>query len=708
MSQREQYRRSTQELFSAPKRPAWILIPAGIVLTFLLMALIAGSELPQVLLTLTNAVWAIAILAPAFMLGLAATRPLRNSALIASSPWPDGWRLVLSAAIGLGLLGLLTLLLGSLHLLIGWFPAALLLVSAAAGYPATRELAIGWNRQIWQRELSRRHALVLLACAPLACMLVAGTLPAGALWHTEGYGYDVQEYHLQLPKQFLDNNSTMPVEGNIYSYFPLNMEMLYVLIGALVRLCGMSGTTFIYSLVFGAQILHVLITLLAAVAVALAPLRIRIPARILAFLVVISTPWTIVIGSLAYNDGAVLLFTIVALAVALRCRTRGDALLLGILLGLAVGCKMTAGVMIALPVAALLLARRRWTNLAVVATLAMVVYSPWALRSMVATHTPTSIGNPIFPLFAHTLGMDDWNDELAARFDRGHTAPANQQSPMARIGALADQSLLDRQFSPGVAALSDVQDSDYPSQTPWPMRFGIIWLAVLPALALAMLRFSRNDSGLLFLVFGVQVLAWLTCTQLQARFLLPAIAPLAWLLAIGTDAVEPLRLWTRSLLAIQAVFCLFLLRPEAGLFLGPVDQAAPGRLIGQVFVFPEDWVINHPPLVSIFSPSDTFYLEGTSKALYFPGHVIYNTVFDENKLADILDKSAPAAAVAWLQKQGVNYLVVDFNEVDRLRKTYGFPASITPMAIMAMEKYGLTPLEYQTAPEIWILRVPAQ
>jgi len=30
------------------------------------------------------------------------------------------------------------------------------------------------------------------------------------------------------------------------------------------------------------------------------------------------------------------------------------------------------------------------------------------------------------------------------------------------------------------------------------------------------------------------------------------------------------------------------------------------------------------------------------------------------------------------------------------------------MAIMAMEKYGLTPLEYQTAPEIWILRVPAQ
>jgi len=701
MSRREPYRRSTQELTSGAGPPAWMLIPAGIVLTLLLIAMIAGSQMPDVLTTLCNVSWALVVLAPATMLGLAVTRALKNSAVITASPWPDGWRLVIAAAIGLGLLGLLTLGLGSLHLLDGWMPALLLLACAAAGYPATRELIRNWDREIWRQGLSKRHTLVLLACAPLACMLVAASIPPGGLWHTEGFGYDVQEYHLQLPKQFLENNSTMPVAGNVYSYFPLNVEMLYVLIGALARLGGMSGGTFIYSLVYGAQILHLLITLLAGAAAGLAPLRMKMPARILALLVVVCTPWTIVIGTEAYNDGAVLLYAVLALAIAARCGTRMEMLLLGVLLGLAVGCKMTAGVMVAAPAAAMLMARREWSGVAVAAALAIAVYSPWAIRSMAATHTQASMGNPVFPLFAHTLGMDDWNADLAARFDRGHRPPADLRSPAARIGQLADQSLLDRQFSPGVAAFSDT--SDYPTdQTAWPLRFGIIWLAILPAIVLAIFR--GPEAWLLLLALGVQILAWLTCTQLQARFLLPAIVPLAWLLAVGTDVAEPLRIWTRFLVAIQAVFCLVLLKPEAGLFFGPESSDRP-MLIGKIFDLPEDLVTNGPTLTPVFPPSDTFYLEGTSRALYFQGDVIYNTVFDRNLLAQVLQKSGPAAAVAWLQKQGVNYLIVDWNEVDRLRSTYGFDAAITRPAILEMEQYGLAPLEYQTAPGVWIMRV---
>jgi hypothetical protein len=706
MGRRERYRRSPMEPDDAKKRPAWMLFPVGIILTLALVTVIAGPQTPDVLAALCNASWALLVLLPAMLLGLAVIRPLRQTPFIAASPWPDGWRLVVAAAIGLGLLGLLTLGLGSLHLLGGWIPVLLLLACAAAGYPAARELAANFNGQIWRRGLQKRHLLLLLACAPVACMLVAATIPAGTLWHTEGNGYDVQEYHLQLPKQFLEINSTAPVAGNIYSYFPLNMEMLYVLIGALARLGGASGVSFIYSLVFGAQILHMLITLLAGAAVALAPLHMRIPARILALLVVLCTPWTIVIGTLAYNDGAVLLYTVLALSGAVRCSTRGEALLLGVLLGLALGCKMTAGVMVALPVAAMLTARRRWGHLAAAAAVALVIYSPWALRSMTATHTPNSMGNPIFPLFAQTLGMDDWDVNLAMRFDTGHKPPANLTRPAARIGQLADQSLLDRQFSPGLAAFIDAPKypAVYPTDTtPWPMRFGILWLALLPALVLAIFR--GTEAWLLLLCLGIQVLAWLTYTQLQARFLLPAIVPLAWLLAIGTDVAEPLRVWARFLLACQAAFCALLLRPEAGLFLGPVD-ADHAPLIGRVLNLPEDWFLNGPAAASVFSPADTFYLEGTSTPLYFQGHVIYSTVFDRNLLAQVLDEKGPAAALAWLQKQGVNYLIVDWNEIDRLRRTYGFDAAITPPAILAMEVYGLAPLKYQTPAGIEIYQVP--
>ncbi len=347
--------------------------------------------------------------------------------------------------------------------------------------------------------------------------------------------------------------------------------------------------------------------------------------------------------------------------------------------------------------------RHRLTALLVVTLAATVVYSPWMLRSMVATHTRTSLGNPIFPLFAGTLGRDHWSKALAKRFDRGHRPPANEASLEGHLGALANQFFLDRQWSPGVAAYIDAlaNPPGFPSPNlPWPWRLGLLWLVCLPALAWAI---TSRPASLLLAVLAVQLLAWLSCTQLQARFLLPAIIPMAWLLGLAADRYGGLGRISLLVLLAQAGFCALLLRPEAGLFLGPIRGAAIAP-IGRRFHWPRDWLVGRHPVVR-FPTHATYYLEGLATPLYLRGRVIYNTVFNRNRLGRVLARGGPAAAVRWLEKRGVNFLILDWPEVRRLRATYGFNSAVTPAAIAAMQRAGLQPLKAPTIPGIQIFRV---
>ncbi len=706
MPRRDFYRMATgHSVLAAKKPPVWLLPPLLLVGTLAVMVLIAGRDFPAIIPPLFNIAWAAIVLLSACLLGLAVIWPLRIT-VFRHSAWPDGYRLVLAIAVGLGLLSLATLLLAGLHWLHGAAPAVLLGVAAAAGYPAARDLVARLDKNIWRKPMRGEHWLLLLACVPAAVLLTAACFPAGSLWHTEGFGYDVLEYHLQLPKQFLIHNSAAPVRGNIYSYMPLNIEMLYLLLGAVARMAAPNA--YLYVLVYGSQMLHALVTMLAAAAVALVPMKLSNRMRVLALLLVLATPWTIVIGSLAYNDGGVLLYGVLALGLAIHAAAanRGKMILLGGLTGLAVGCKMTAGVMVALPVAAMLLWQRRFRSLALVTVVALLVYSPWICRSMIATHTRTSLGNPIFPIFAGTLGMDHWTKSLAERFDRGHRPPAKLAGLAGHIKALLNQFLLDRQWSPGVAAYADAlaRRPGFPSiQTPWPDRLGLLWLVLLPALALAMP--AGRTPWILLVCLAVQLLAWLTCTQLEARFLLPAIVPLAWLLGLAGDVFGSFAKIATAAVTIQTLFCALLLRPEAGLFLGRMRGLGPAPM-GRIINLPSDWLLKKSSRKE-FSSRDTYYLEGLATPLYIRGHVIYNTVFNRNRLARAIQRGGPPYAVRWLKKKNVNYLIVDWPEVARLRATYGFSPVITRANIAAMAAAGLKLIRTPTVRGIEIYRVPS-
>ncbi len=705
MARQKKYRLSDKPADSAESprgAPRWLIGIPLLAGAFIAMALISGALLPAVLSTLFNLAWVLVIVLPALLLGLAMTAPVQSCAAIRASIWPDDYRLVLSTALGLGAISLGTLLLGSLHLLHGYWPAALLAAAAAGGYPAARNFFTRMDCSPLKAPLRRQLFWLLPACLPVALLLTAACFPAGSLWHTEGNGYDVLEYHLQLPHQFLLANSTAPVHGNIYSFLPLNIEMLYLILAAVAR--TVLHNRIIYVLVYGAQLLHALIVLLAGLAVALAPIRMNSAGRIVALLVFLATPWTLVVGSLAYNDGGVLLYGALAFGLALADLDWPMTLVLGLLIGLSVDCKMTSGVLIAVPAAAMLLARRNVAKLAVVTLAALVLYSPWMARSMVYTHTRTSIGNPVFPIFSGTLGRGHWPANLAHRFDRGHRPPPRDAGIAAHARALLSQTVLDRQWSPGIAAYAAAAapHPGFPSaKTPWPLRLGLIWLLVIPVLALAL--FTGPSAWLLALCLLVQLAAWLTCTQLQARFSLPFILPLALLFGLAAEFRPKLGLLVRGLLVLQCLFCLLLLRPEAGLFLGPLNPRYR-PFIGGIFSLPADWIVDLNGMQ--FPHHARWYLEGDSAALYMRGRYMYNTVFNRNRLARALAKSGPRGAVQWLQRHHIDYVILDWPEVYRLRKTYGFNPDISPVNIGRMVRAGLQPVPVETLNGIQIFHVP--
>ncbi len=702
------YRLAADRPSSVRTVPAWFMSAVFVIAVAIVMVVLTGPQVGAVFSTLGNASLSMFIFIPATALGTLLLWPARPYLMQLPTPMPGIYFLALSVAAGLPSLGLLTMLIGALHLL-AYAPLVLLLGGTIAGYATLSTHLKSLHYANIRKPIDARWLLFAAAIAiPVAVLLTAACFPAGTLWHTEGKGYDVLEYHLQLPGQFVASGSIAPVRGNIYSYLPLNIEMLFTLMASLVKI--LPGWGGLYSLIYGSQLLMVGVTGVTAIAVGLAPLPLSWRGRAIAMLLLLSTPWVIVIGSLAYNDPAVLLIAAVALPLAIVGESRQVFWLLGLLLGLAVGVKMTAGISIALPVAAIWIARRQWRDLLLVVLISTALYSPWMGRSMIASHTRQSIGNPIFPLFAHTLGMDHWSKNLAARFDRGHTAPLRDAGFVGHLHAMADQWFLDRQFGAGFAAMADAlaRHPGYPGpKTPWILRFGIIWIAIFVASAVALA--TGPEAWLLFLAGVVQLISWLLFTQIQARFLVPLIVPCVWLTGMSVRVIPKMAVVLVVGLMFQLSFLLVLLRSENGTFLG----GAYSQVIGRYFQLPEMWLISrHPQRIlapyDLSSPDSRIYLEGFDAPLYVHGHIIYNTVFNRNRLARYFAAHGAAATVKWLQKHHVRLVVFDWSEIERLGRTYGFNRVVTPKMAEALLLAGLRPLSAKLAPAMSIFVVPGE
>lgn len=426
----------------------------------------------------------------------------------------------------------------------------------------------------------------LLFVLPAAVMLVAAASAPGWLWDTEAAGYDALSYHLQLPREWLEDGRLQGYAHNVYSFLPSYMEAAYYHLAVLqnsidpISEAGHPAVRVAYA----CQLLHVIMAALAGVmtwdfvrSLGHTARRRRTTDRtrsadtpaakatagpethfdragtsafplgaLISAVVTVGLPWMVVVGSLAYNEAAVVLLLVASLAVAVRLgeapasgATRSTAVggaVIGGLLGVALGAKLTAVGFAVIPVGLVAVGRigfRRPGRLLTFVLLGslggMFAIAPWAVRNAVDTARLAGVSesaeavataNPLFPFATGIFGTAHWTTEQAMRWKEAH-------GPDPDAGAVPWRRSID------TAVL-------HPQ---WAGLWVAAGLAALGVLAMAGLRRrEKTESGRLpairrtaldmMLVVVAQVLFWAFFTHQHSRFLIPAVAPLSVLLGL--------------------------------------------------------------------------------------------------------------------------------------------------------------------------------
>ncbi|MFW6133379.1 MAG: hypothetical protein ACOC8F_05735, partial [Planctomycetota bacterium] len=145
-------------------------------------------------------------------------------ARVAPGGAPPGLRVVTACALGLWVLSTGVLILGTCGVLTGWVWWPVVGVGAVAAGWQGRHALRRWKPP--QRHDGRALVWVLVAAG--AGVWLAGALrPAGHIGASDAY--DVLEYHLQLPREYLFAGSVRQTPRNAYGYYPLGVEMLFTL-----------------------------------------------------------------------------------------------------------------------------------------------------------------------------------------------------------------------------------------------------------------------------------------------------------------------------------------------------------------------------------------------------------------------------------------------------------------------------------------------
>lgn len=443
-----------------------------------------------------------------------------------------------SVAVGLGVLGLLVFGLG----LAGGLNRGTAIGLLAAGWA----LGVSWgakHRRSQSRESDvpkeptdsasgpARWRWVWMLLAPmLAVALVAAVVPPGMLWKPEEpHGYDAVEYHLQVPREWMEAGRIVPLHHNAFSYFPFGVEVHYLLA---MQLKGGAWPG-----MYLAQLMHVTMTALAVLAAGAFATRLADDKRVgvLAAVAAGAVPWLSQLAPLAFNEGGLLLFGTLSVGwavVAVRRMTSPSPdddggpspvrtlTLAGLLAGFACGVKLTGVPLLlaALPVAVLVGVGRRVPRAAILGVLAFgfagtLAFSPWLVRNVAWS------GNPVFPEATAIFGKAHFTDVQVERWGKAHAPQPDKQAVAARFAEFGTQVL-----------------------GGWQFGFVLLPLAAV-GLAVGWPQPACRMLGTLLLLHAA---VWIGLTHLQGRFFVPAVPIAAMIVAVAPWGRIGRRRGTRS------------------------------------------------------------------------------------------------------------------------------------------------------------------
>jgi hypothetical protein len=627
--------------------------------------------------------------------------------------------LALQATIGLAALLWLSHLLGWLGLLSN---AAVAIAPIAVGcILAAHQLFSSLKGRGIEVSLSPLSPLTAIG---LALLLAAACNPPGALWSSEFGAYDVLEYHLQLPQEWLAGGRIEPLRHNVYSFLPGYLEAAYTHLGAMTLAPRHAPDGAAAGLAAGegyrlisCQLLHAGFAIIAAW---LTSRFVQIPLRAcggggpgsarpgvaehhaslapsLAFALLLLTPWTIVTGSMAYNEMALLAFFAAALLAASdpQLSSARRSVLCGLLIGAASSVKPTALLFCGLPAAVFLLFHvitpspqhltKRLAALTVPGTLAgLAVLAPWLIRNYAAAH------NPVFPFAADLLGHGHWTAEQAVRYAGAHQFHGSLLDRL-RLIILPDPH-------PTQANVSPHRGLMHP-------QFGVLFPLALLSLPLGWRTVeewptTRRLNALLVLSLLIQLILWLTTTHLQSRFLIPLTVPAVVLCATSiaatlcrftakgrgdVRALSPLLLMLLALPpAAQLAYSTWIFSRERNGEPNELLISGPALRTGQVFR--EMSEADQRSLLesancelfitAALSPDATVCLLGDATPLYLTRRVIYNTTYDPWPVS-----GDPAAWSGQLREKHADFVLVNLGEISRLQRSRWLPPDVTVDAV---------------------------
>ncbi len=553
-------------------------------------------------------------------------------------------RWVLAAGLCLGAFSLVTLLVGVVVLPPTPVVWALLIVAATGLARTTGRLltALWTGIAAWAEGRNWVEAILV---ALVALLVFLNTLRS----FVPPVEYDEMEYHLAAPAKYIREGRISFIADNAYASFPANVEMLF-LDAMLIR----GGVVEGFAL---GRLVNVALGVLAACAAgACAAAMFGRASAIPAAAILYTWPATNTLALAAYVELGLLLYVGLALLAGYayaRERRPGQAVLLGVICGLAAGCKYPAVLFACIPACLWVIARARgkWAaHGAAFAVAAFLTFSPWLVRNAVNT------GNPVYPLGGKVFHSRYWSDRKEARWQKAHTA--------------ADTSLASMWGS-----LRRTATERYPNQDS-PQTMSVLLVALAP---LAFLRKGwRAKTGMLVVLAALCVLGWLTFTHRITRFLVPWLVPLVLVNAAGAVALDGTRRLGRIVgvvlvvlasLEAWATYSVRFPAEEFEFFRGRYSVEGLNAAVFDGTSYGHDAVL----FVNRLPAGSRVLFYGEAQTLYCTADVIAPTVFDENPLDAIVDAARSEDDIlAGLQALGVTHLCVNLAELHRLQWSYAF------------------------------------
>lgn len=329
-------------------------------------------------------------------------------------------------------------------------------------------------------------------------------------------GWDGIQYHLVFPKLALEAGRFATPPDNLSLSNPSLVELLFL------AAMGLKSDS-------AAQVIHwsfLVLTVGAALAFAARYFTWRI--GWLAAALLVGAPSVLAVATWAYNDAALMLYTLTALFWTLRALETGkarDFLLAGVLAGLALGEKYTAS-FVPLALGAVVLFRgglkfpsaRAWRNAILLGGAAFALALPWYVRNYFL------VGNPVYPFVFGGLYWDAWR---AAWYSRFGTGLLNE--PLQLL------------FVPWTATVMGFQGGEFDA------TIGALLLALLPFNLLKRTEATSSaPTRVMWFLVAVLFAFWLVGVAQskllwQTRLLFPAFPILAILAAEGWNRLSQIQ-----------------------------------------------------------------------------------------------------------------------------------------------------------------------